>query len=230
MGVRGVANGRPRRVLAEVGRLALPVAALAAVNIAAGRAITGPLAGLPEEAGAITALRRFRGPTADSVARVVSTSSDVPASIALAVASIPALRAAGLPWRRALVPAVAMALETVVYLAAGAAVGRERPPVERLDHDQPTSSFPSGHVGATVALMVALGRAGLPLPGPARPVAGALGIAYPAVLSLARVYVGMHYPSDVIAGVLNGLATGTLAAGLADRLEPTDARRPRPAD
>ena len=193
-------------------RLLLPAAALTVANVIAGRLITGPLRGLPTETAAIEALQARRTPVRDRIARAVSTTSDVPASVALAVASIPLLRVRGRSWPQSVVPALAMGLETVVYLAAGAAVSRERPPVERLDHDQPTSSFPSGHVGATVALLtVAWAAAGrIESPG-GRAAARAACLAYPSVLAPARVYVGMHYPSDVVVGVLNGLACGAMA-------------------
>jgi undecaprenyl-diphosphatase len=68
----------------------------------------------------------------------------------------------------------------------------------------PSTSFPSGHAASGVAFTVAVGQE---LPGllPVLvPLAGA--VAY------SRVHVGVHYPSDVAAGTLIGLVSGTVAA------------------
>jgi membrane-associated phospholipid phosphatase len=39
---------------------------------------------------------------------------------------------------------------------------------------------------------------------------GAIALVLALVLSLGRPYLGMHYPSDVLAGVLLGVALGLL--------------------
>ena len=83
------------------------------------------------------------------------------------------------------------------------AVGRERPLIE--DHPMlaraPSKlSFPSAHATSSAAAAVALGRVS---PG-ARPAFTALA----AGIWIGRPFLGMHYPSDVIAGVLLGRALG----------------------
>lgn len=199
-------------------RAAVPVAALTAVNVAVGKLITRHGEAVVDETAIIEGLRQHRSTTADRLAKAVSTVSDVPASVALAAVSIPLLRRSGRDWPTALLPALAMGLETIAYVTAGALVNRERPDVQKLDREQPTSSFPSGHVGATVALMVVAwrltGRVSSPV---ARAALRALCVAYPAMLAPARVYVGMHYPSDVAAGIINGLVCGNLAAAVVDQ-------------
>ena len=59
-------------------------------------------------------------------------------------------------------------------------------------------SFPSGHVAATLAAARALGRV---YPGSRAP-----GIAVTVALGVIRVLEGEHWPSDVAAGALIGLA------------------------
>src|SRR5215213_9183568 len=58
-------------------------------------------------------------------------------------------------WRLAAVPAIAVLIETVIFLSIASLVDRERPPVVKLDVAPPTSSYPSGHVGASTALYLA---------------------------------------------------------------------------
>jgi undecaprenyl-diphosphatase len=88
---------------------------------------------------------------------------------------------------------------------------------------EPTASFPSGHVAAAVVLYVGLSivvpRLAPPTDDP-RPFRALVALAIVAV-SVARVYEGMHFPSDVVVGWAYG--AGCLAVGLAaaDQLGPT---------
>lgn len=83
-------------------------------------------------------------------------------------------------------------------------IGRRRPaPRRRLLRTPRTSSFPSGHAASGFAFAVAATRE-LPEAGPLLlPLAGA--VAY------SRVYLGVHYPSDVVAGAAFGAAVGMAA-------------------
>ena len=98
---------------------------------------------------------------------------------------------------------------------------RDRPPLsnpepEPLVHLAATYSFPSGH--ATVAfacatvLVLAVPRLRLPL------------YALAALIAFSRVYVGVHYPFDVLAGALLGVAIAIALRMLAAAL-----RRSTPA-
>jgi undecaprenyl-diphosphatase len=82
-------------------------------------------------------------------------------------------------------------------------VDRRRPPREWIPHeevdDRPDSpSFPSGHTAAAVAFTAAVA--------PAWPLAGALCAIPAAAVAVERVQSGAHYPSDVAAGAVIGLA------------------------
>ena len=55
-------------------------------------------------------------------------------------------------WWVAVIPALAISLQATVFVIAANLVNRPRPDVERLDPAPPTSSYPSGHTGASFAL------------------------------------------------------------------------------
>jgi membrane-associated phospholipid phosphatase len=63
------------------------------------------------------------------------------------------------------------------------------------------TSFPSSHTAVTVAVVITL------VPFLARPLA-AVGIGYAVLVGWSRVYLGVHYPLDVLAGAGLGMAVG----------------------
>lgn len=109
--------------------------------------------------------------------------------------------------------AAALTVGATIYGAALANVGlkhlvhRGRPVVEDPLTTLATFSFPSGHAAASTVfggLVCLLGlRSGLPL-GPTILVV-ALAISWVALVCISRTYLGLHYPTDVIAGVSEGV-------------------------
>ncbi len=96
-------------------------------------------------------------------------------------------------------------------------VGRLRPfavntAVELLVDAPLDASFPSGHTAASFAAVFALKAAGSPLWRPA--------LALAAVIAFSRMYLYVHWPSDVAAGALLGAGMGYLGAWLVRRLLP----------
>ncbi len=65
-------------------------------------------------------------------------------------------------------------------------------------------SFPSGHTGSSFASAYVLWRR-LPK------TAGIPALVMAALIGLSRLYVGVHYPSDVLVGLLTGVLSGMLA-------------------
>ncbi|MDX2591575.1 MULTISPECIES: phosphatase PAP2 family protein [Streptomyces] len=102
----------------------------------------------------------------------------------------------------------AMALAQLVGNGVGKRVAdRPRPPKEWIPHDKveerPASpSFPSGHTAAATAFCCAVL--------PAWPAAGLVCTVPAALVAVERVHSGAHYPSDVTAGALIGLASAWL--------------------
>ena len=104
---------------------------------------------------------------------------------------------------------IAMSLELATFLVVGAILDRPRPEIEAVGAVPSTPSFPSGHAAGTVALYSSLMYAAWRVGTPER-VGRKIAIAIPVVLAvlvaISRVYDGVHYPTDVVAGLLMGTA------------------------
>ena len=109
-------------------------------------------------------------------------------------------------WREALFLCAAVTAQAVIFLFTTLAVDRRRPAVNRMDDSPPTSSFPSGHTSAAVALYVGLALLLFTLFRDTRAKWLAWGLVlFPVLVAAARMYRGMHHPSDVTASFFNGV-------------------------
>jgi undecaprenyl-diphosphatase len=152
-------------------------------------------------------LAQHRTPTRDDVSLVGSNLAGavtVPAILLVALVTLLILR----QWWLAALVAIGLALEGATYLAVTTVISRDRPPVARLEHLIASDSFPSGHTASAVALygclaVVVCARTHRPA---LRGTAVAVAFTAPLVVGVSRVYRGMHYPTDVIAGALIGAA------------------------
>jgi undecaprenyl-diphosphatase len=100
--------------------------------------------------------------------------------------------------------AAAVAGETTLFLLASIVIHRLRPAIPHLDGAPPTSSFPSGHTAAAIALWcgLALGLARTHPGHPLRVLSWVLAVVVPAFVLGSRLYRGMHWPTDVAASVV----------------------------
>ncbi|WP_407351362.1 phosphatase PAP2 family protein [Luteimonas sp. R10] len=117
----------------------------------------------------------------------------VPFDIALVVVLV-ALRR----YREGIFAAIALGGSALLNVAAKQAFARERPVLWESIAPEATYSFPSGHAMGSMSLALVL----VLLAWPTRwrwPVLGAMAVFVPMV-GLSRVYLGVHYPSDILAG------------------------------
>lgn len=135
-------------------------------------------------------------------------------------------------WYESWILVAAMIGELLVFVAVTTAVHRARPPVTKLDVSPPTSSFPSGHTAAATALYGCLAVLLVWIYGrrPAPRIAAAVLVCLPLVVGLSRLYRGMHYPTDVVAGALGaGLWLLIVITTLLPRSASTTRDRSAPA-
>ena len=118
-------------------------------------------------------------------------------------------------WRslgiRSWVPLVAVVGADALQNAIKALVGRPRPSVMHLEHVT-SSSFPSGHATQSTAFLVALvALVCMTRSGRLRAATVVLAAVLVCAIGASRVYLGVHYPTDVAAGIILG---GAWAAGV----------------
>ncbi|HET9849732.1 MAG TPA: phosphatase PAP2 family protein, partial [Candidatus Dormibacteraeota bacterium] len=154
------------------------------------------------DTGTLQAIAAHRSQPLTRVASIVSNAGSFALLAPLAAALLLLRR-----WKR---PADDLAL---IVIAAGSAllptvvkliVARPRPTIEHLQH-LASLSFPSEHttqaaaVYLTIAILLSqdLGRGW-------RELAGVVAVLIALAVAWSRVYLGLHYPSDVIAGLALG--------------------------
>ena len=107
-------------------------------------------------------------------------------------------------YRESVFAAVASGGSALLNVAAKQAFARDRPNLWESIAPEHNYSFPSGHAMGSMTLAVAL----VLLAWPTRwrwPVLAAMAVFVPMV-GLSRVYLGVHYPSDILAGWAAALA------------------------
>ena len=189
-----------------------PAAVLWLGIVGVGLLIKGPLHGLRSENAISRDVQAGRSARWDTVTMLWSHIGNTEIVIGVCALAVGLLWWQTGQWWRAVVPAIAIAIQSTVFVIATAVVGRPRPDVAHLDPAPPTSSYPSGHVGASTALYVsfALLAQGIERPVLRRLVTGAC-VVVPVLVGWARLYRGMHHLTDILVGVLNGLACALLA-------------------
>ena len=116
--------------------------------------------------------------------------------------------------RQGLAVAMGLGVDAVAFnLILKPLIGRSRPfmvntAVVLLTHPPGDASFPSGHTAASFAAAFALRQSGSRLWKPA--------MALAVVIALSRLYLYVHWPTDVLAGAVLGAAAGWAGAKLVE--------------
>ncbi len=143
------------------------------------------------------------GPTLDRFFVVVSALGYqwgvVPVDIALTAALLVARR-----WREATFAGVSFAGSALLNMATKQFFQRDRPTLWESIAPEHTFSFPSGHAmgSATLAMVVAL----LCWHTRWRWLAVVLATLFALLVGASRIYLGVHYPSDILGGFAAGIA------------------------
>ncbi|HET9632499.1 MAG TPA: phospholipid phosphatase, partial [Terrabacter sp.] len=133
-------------------RAVAPALVLFAAIVGIGFLIMGPLGGLPAENDLSRSVASGRTALMNSVTMVWSHIGNTEIVIGVCVVAVALIWWRTKQWWYAVVPAIAIAVQASVFVAATAIADRPRPTVQHLDPAPPTSSYPSGHMGAATAL------------------------------------------------------------------------------
>jgi undecaprenyl-diphosphatase len=147
-----------------------------------------------------------RTPTMNTLTHIGSYLAETVTCIAVLIVLVIVFRMWLGRWRESWTLFAAIVGELLVFLIVTAVVNRDRPTVPHLDAAPPTSSFPSGHTGASVALYVCVAvivLRNMRLRWLAILIAtGCCTI--PFLVGGSRLYRGMHHPTDVLFGAIGG--------------------------
>ncbi|MER7072344.1 phosphatase PAP2 family protein [Terrabacter sp. NPDC000476] len=193
-------------------RVLAPAVVLFGLIVGLGFLILGPLGNLPWEEDLSRSVAAGRTATMNSVTAVWSHIGNTEIVIGVCVVVVALVWWRTKQWWYAVVPAIAIAAQASVFVAATTLTDRKRPAVEHLDPAPPTSSYPSGHMGASTALYLTFAlmaqrieRAWL------RRLVTVVCAVVPLLVGYARLYRGMHHLVDILVGMVNGVVCALLA-------------------
>ncbi|MEO7753189.1 MAG: phosphatase PAP2 family protein [Terracoccus sp.] len=193
-------------------RVLAPVVVVFAVIVGLGLILTGPLGGLKSENAVNESLAKGRTELWNSITAVWSHIGNTEIVIGVCVIAVAVIWWRTKQWWYAVVPLIAIAAQASAFVAATLVVGRDRPEVKHLDPAPPTSSYPSGHVGASTALYFTFALMAQRIETPwLRRLVTTVCLVIPFLVMYARLYRGMHHLSDVVIGMLNGIACAGIA-------------------
>lgn len=106
-------------------------------------------------------------------------------------------------WRPVVFLVVLMGGELTIFLSSVAVVKRPRPDVAHLENHLPTSSYPSGHLAATLCLYIGIALLVFPRTRDWwRWLTVVAAVLMPLLVAASRLYRGMHHPTDLLGSAL----------------------------
>jgi membrane-associated phospholipid phosphatase len=183
-------------------RILIPLVVLQLVMIGLGELLTHLLGG---ESGFNAWLADHGSRTWDGITEFFSMVGSTPVIIGVCAVVAITLRLTLHRWPEPIFLCAAVSAQALIFLFTTLAIDRQRPTIRHLDNSPPTSSFPSGHTSAAVALYagLALILASLVRRTWVKWICWLL-VLVPVAVAMSRLYRGMHHPSDVCASFLNG--------------------------
>ena len=118
-------------------------------------------------------------------------------------------------WRTALLLAATIVVERLSVDAMKLAIARPRPDLELLPFMPASYSFPSGHSANSMAAFTAIALIAVPPRWRRLALSAAIGLGI--LIGLTRIFLGVHWPSDVLGGWAWGLFVVGLALSLGRR-------------
>jgi membrane-associated phospholipid phosphatase len=202
-------------VLQALKRVILPVVLLLALMVGLGLLVTKVLQHdwpFTAEDGFNRELAGDRTGFFNGVTWFFSLVGSTPVIIGVTVVVALILRVRLHRWREPIFLCLGVAAQAVIFFFTTLIIDRARPDVPKMDESPPTSSFPSGHTSAAVALYcgMAFVLALLVRRTWLKWLCWAL-VLVPVAVAASRMYRGMHHPSDVTASFLNGILCVTIA-------------------
>jgi membrane-associated phospholipid phosphatase len=182
------------------------------VVVGIGFLIVGPLNDLPAETAVNEWFEQRRTAGVNSFTLFLSNIGQTQFIIGACVLVVAVFWWRTKQWWVAVIPAIAIGLQSILFLTSSLLVGRGRPEVELLDDSPPTTAFPSGHTSASTAFYVSLALLCQRIKHPwLRWTLTVLCLVVPFAVGTARLYRGMHHLTDVLVGMANGLVCAILA-------------------
>ncbi len=178
----------------------------------------------PGDEALLLAVQDWQSPLMTTALGAVSYLGWYPVAVALTLVSM-----APLLWRRRVADALLLSVvvsSALATLGLKALVGRPRPDFAIVDQVPQDMGFPSGHAAFAILLagvLIYLAWQHVENPRARWGLCAALALLVLAV-GLSRVYLGVHWPSDVLGGYLFGATTLLVLIALRDYLN----RRPDP--
>jgi membrane-associated phospholipid phosphatase len=195
----------------DVGLFAVCYAGLVAVWFAMGKVVVNSSAITSLDDSVADWWVDHRTPALDTATEWGSGLADTFVKIGVTALLALAMRFAWKRWREPLMMVVPLVLEAAAFITVTYLVARPRPD-DRLESSPVNSSFPSGHVAAAAAysalVIVVFWHTRKWW---IRALVIVVSAAIPIVVAMSRMYRGMHFLSDVVAGAALGFAAVALS-------------------